>query len=140
MTGFDRRSVVLVGLLVAGLGVSFIGWGRSGSRSRSSYELVRSARSLDLLDGLWADLAQVWFVIPLLVAVAVVAGIFNRTGVLAVLGVAIGSLLLVGWWQVKESILGVDTGATAGAVLGLAAVVLSLWLLLDNKRRSGSDD
>jgi hypothetical protein len=139
LTGIDRLSLALVILLMAGLGVSFVGWGRSGSRSRSSYELVRSARSLDLIDGLWADVAQGWFVIPLLVAVAVVAGLFNRSGVLALLGVAIGSLLMVGWWQVKESILAVDTGATAGAVLGLAMVVLSLWLLLDSKGRGRSD-
>ncbi len=110
--------------LVAGV-LSFAGWGISGSRSRNSYELVRSVRSLELLDGAWASLAPVWFALPLLLAGGLVAAGYGWRWAMTAIGVFVGILLIVGWWQVKVSPLRVDTAAAASAILGACLIVIS---------------
>lgn len=119
------RGVFALLLFVAGA-LSFSGWGISGTRSRSSYALVRSVRSLELLDGVWATLAPVWFALPLLLAVGIVAAGYGREWLMGMTGTAAGMLLIIGWWQVKVSPLRVDTGAAASAVLGAVLIVISL--------------
>ncbi len=113
-------------LLVAAFVVSFLGWGTSGARTRNSYELVRSVRTLDLLDGLWATLAPVWFALPLVVAIGLVATGFGWRLLAAFAGFLVGGLLILGWFQVKNSILGVDAGATTGVINGVALIASSL--------------
>lgn len=53
-------------------------WGGSGEVDRSSFELVRYARRLDVLEGLAATLAVVWLTLPLVAALVVVAGWSGR--------------------------------------------------------------
>lgn len=134
----DRLEVasrVVFGLLFVAAGaLSFAGWGISGNRSRNSYELVRSVRSLELLDGLWASLAPVWFALPLLVAIGLVAVGYGRLMVASLSALAIGVLLLLGWWQVKVSPLRVDTAAAASAFFGACLIVTSVVSILLSRR------
>jgi hypothetical protein len=61
-------------------------WGRSGAADRSSFELVRLARRLDVLDGGAATAAKAWLAAPLVVAVVVVAGATGRRTLAALTG------------------------------------------------------
>lgn len=128
-------SRLVLGALLLGAGaLSFAGWGISGNRSRNSYELVRSVRSLELLDGLWASLAPVWFALPLLVAMGLVAVGYERLLFASLSGVVVGGLLVLGWWQVKVSPLRVDTAAAASAFLGACLIVISAVSILLSRR------
>ncbi len=131
---FLASRVVLGALLLGAGALSFAGWGISGNRSRNSYELVRSVRSLDLLDGLWASLAPVWFALPLLVAMGLVAVGYRRLLIAALSAMVVGGLLILGWWQVKVSPLRVDTAAAASAFLGACLIVTSVVSILLTRR------
>jgi hypothetical protein len=78
----SRSPDVVAGSLIVLTG-AFLPWGRSGSIDRSSFELVRLARRLDVLDGAAATGARLWLAAPLLVAAVVVAALAGR-GTLAV--------------------------------------------------------
>ncbi len=116
-------------LLLVALALSFSGWALSGTRSRSSYALVRSARSLDIVEGAWATVAGVWFALPLIVAVGVVAAGYRRRAVLSAVCVVVGLLVVGAWWLVKVSPLRVDTGAATSAVVGGCLIVIPLAFL-----------
>ncbi len=116
----------VLGLLFLAAGVlSYAGWGISGTRSRNSYELVRSVRSLELLDGVAASLAPAWFALPLLLAVGLVAAGYGRLVLAAAVALVVGVLLIGGWWGVKVSPLRVDTAAAASAILGACLIAIS---------------
>lgn len=135
----SRPEVALVGLLVVGIGLSFTDWAHSGRAGRSSYELVRSADRLGLLEGRVASVgAVVWFFLPLVGAAAVVALAFGRRRLGAVLGAIVGGLLIVGWLKVKSSPLSADAGSEAGALCGLAIVLVAAWAL--SSSRGARDD
>ncbi len=115
--------------LAASIAATFAPWGTSGSVGRNSYELVDSGRTLDLLDDRLLDVAVVWFGLPIVAASAVVALLFRRVIVGTVMSTSVGALLVFGWMSVKSSPLAVDTGATAGAVIGAATIAASGVLL-----------
>ncbi len=63
--------------VVAGAALTFAPWSYSGTRGRSSYELVRSAERLTLLDGGYPGaVATAWKAMPILAALVLVLGLF----------------------------------------------------------------
>jgi hypothetical protein len=85
-----RSLDVVVAVLIVLIGAA-LPWGRSGQADRSSFELVRLARRLDVLDGGAATAAKLWLAMPLVVAVVVVAAGTGRRG----LAVVVGTVLAV---------------------------------------------
>jgi hypothetical protein len=80
MAAARTRSLdVSVCMLVVLVGAA-MPWGGSGDVDRSSFELVRFARRLDVLDGLAATLAVAWLSLPLVAALVLVAGWSGRRG------------------------------------------------------------
>jgi hypothetical protein len=78
MAAVRRRSLdVSAGILVVLVGAA-MPWGGSGEVDRSSFELVRFARRLDVLDGVAATLAVAWLSLPLVAALVIVAGWSGR--------------------------------------------------------------
>lgn len=114
-------AVAAVGALGV-LGTSFMPWARSGSSSRTSYELVAAARRLDVVSGTGATLARGWYLVPLVVAGAWLAAALGRPLVAAVSSAVVGVATLALVVAVKASPLPADTGSN----LALAAGVLAL--------------
>lgn len=86
----SRSPVVVVGSLIVLIG-AVLPWGRSGQTDRSSFELVRLARRLDVLDGALASVARLWLATPLLVAVVVVTAWAGRRAVALTLGTIVAA-------------------------------------------------
>jgi hypothetical protein len=80
------RSVDVTGPLVVVLIGAVLPWGRSGTADRSSFELVRVARRLEVLDGAAATVAVLWLALPVVTAVVAIAGASGRRGLAAALG------------------------------------------------------
>jgi hypothetical protein len=112
------------------LGASFLPWARSGAADRSSYDLVASVRRLELLDGLAADLAPVWFLLPAMVGAAWLAVALDRIRTAATLGAIVGLLGVVLALQTVRSPLVHLPGAALGGGAGAIAIVAALagWL------------
>ena len=83
-----RSLDVVVPVLIVLVGAT-LPWGRSGEVDRSSFELVRLARRLDVLEGGAAAVARVWLAAPLVVAIVVAAGMTGRRGVAVAAGTAL---------------------------------------------------
>lgn len=125
------------GLVVLVVG-SFLPWASSGSRSRSSYELVRVADRLDLLPGGWqSGAARAWFATPLVAALAAAAPLARhhlapRVGAVAAAAVAVFALVLV--VMVHRSPLTADVGTTTSAVGAVATLVGAVVLSVTTPR------
>jgi len=78
---------VTVSVLIVLIGAA-LPWGRSGTADRSSFELVRLARRLDVLDGGAATAAKLWLAMPLVVAAVAVAGAAGHRRLALTLGTA----------------------------------------------------
>jgi hypothetical protein len=79
---------VVTPILIVLIGAA-LPWGRSGEADRSSFELVRLARRLDVLHGGAATAAKVWLAMPLVVAVIVVAGATGRRTLALIAGTVV---------------------------------------------------
>jgi hypothetical protein len=106
--------------------VAVLPWVRSGERDRNSFELLRSADRLDLLDGVVQRAAQItWLLLPVAVGIVIVALAIGRGRIAAsgalgaglasflIAGVVIGSSLDTTAWPVVASVLGAGVALVA---------------------------
>jgi hypothetical protein len=132
----DRRLRSLTALSIVGavlLAATFLPWVHSGSRTRSSYDLLGLLDRLGVAgDGLAAGLIRWWPVVPLLVTCAVVLGWWSLHGwALVVALVASGYVVgVAGVLIVASGSTGVDLGigvwvATLSGALFVAAAVVA---------------
>jgi hypothetical protein len=105
------------------VGATFLSWLQSGSRGRSSYDLLGVIDRLDVApDGVIAHLVEWWPLVPLLITVAVVAGWWRRPVVAAVVSVAAGLYVagVAGALLTARRRIGIELGA--GPYIALAGV------------------
>ena len=105
-------------------------WAESGTRSRSSIELLRSAAALDLFSTIqqWL-LVGAWFAVVVLVAVGLLAVAWQRIDLGALAFSVVGPALVVAVLVVRRSPLTADWGAYAASGLGVVASIGSGMLL-----------
>lgn len=121
-TTADRAGAVALGAATAALGASFLAWGTSGRRARTSYELSRVAERFDLLPPSLEALARLWLLLPVLVGVAWLARARGRDGVAASVCVAVGVLCVVAAGLTMRSPLVTEAGATLALGSGVLAI------------------
>lgn len=133
-----RRGTVGVVLAVGGaVGVvvgSFLPYARSGSATRTSYEVVGVAERLDVVTGPAATLARGWYLVPLLAAGAwLAAALGNRAllvascAILSTAALALGVLL-------NRSPLRADVGLYLASLAGALSLLGAACLLWDQRR------
>ena len=115
-------------------------WAESGTRSRSSLELLRSTAALDLFSTAerWL-LVAAWFAVVAVAAAGLVAVAWHRVELGAVAFGVIGPALVVALLIVRRSPLGIDWGAYAASGLGVVASIGSGMLLTRWSRAEGLD-
>lgn len=84
----SRSLDVVAAALIVLLGAA-LPWGRSGRVDRSSFELVRLARRLDVLEGVMATVAKLWLTAPMVVAALTVAAISGQRRLALTLGAVV---------------------------------------------------
>lgn len=127
--------VAVVGVIGV-LGASFLPWARSGSATRTSYELVAAARRLEVVSGVGATLARGWYLLPLVVACTWLAATLRRPLVAAVSSAVVGTATLALVAAVKASPLPADTGTTLSLIAGIVALVGAARLAWEQRSRS----
>jgi hypothetical protein len=128
-------------LLGAGLGAAtvevaaaFLPWVRTGERQRTSFELLGSARRLGLFPSGWErSVADLWYFVPLLVAVAWLAAAAGRsrtvvagTTLAGVAGVAVASVVQRARVPAAIGLRVTLTASLVAVLLGLAYAVGSV--------------
>lgn len=120
-------SRVLAVLVIASVAVSFAPWLQTGTARRTSYQVVRAADRLQVLDpGIQAVVSVLWAFLPLLAVASIAALIAERTLLAAALAAAIGLMQVALASAVKIAPRSADWGTDAGFVAGLALVVAAL--------------
>lgn len=129
-----RGPIVTVAAACAVVAAAFLPWGRSGQRSRSSFELVDVAERAGLLPSPWAGLAPIWYLVPALVGLAVIALAVGRPTMSAVLGGVIGVMSITGSTLLFRSPLIPEIGAWTALVTGTVATAGALWSVLHHSK------
>lgn len=105
-------------LAVATTVATFLGWGRSGQRSRSSYELVDIADRAGVLPDAWAWAAPLLYLAPAVCGVVLVALAFRRAALAGAAATTLGALVGTASLLVIRSPLVAEPAAWAALVLG----------------------
>jgi hypothetical protein len=129
------RRALLGGLAVLCVAATFAPWVESGSATRSSYEVVRAAQDLGVLQGwLQPAAAAAWYFVPLVGALSVLALALDRpvpaAALLAVTGAAIALLSV----KLMSGPLSTDWGTSAGLIGGILALVAAAEVIIHERR------
>jgi len=128
-------TLVTVAGAVAVAVAAFLPWGGSGEATRTSFELVQVAERLDLLQGRNRQVAAaLWYLLPLVVALVWLAATFDRSVVVAVLGVVVGALAISGAAVVVSSPLKTQPGVPIAVLAGGTAVGGAALIALERRR------
>lgn len=112
---------------VVAVAVTFAPWLRTGSATRTSYEVVRSAERLEVMAARpQLVVSVVWAFLPMVSALSILASTLDRrylaAGSAAVVGLAVAVLAAV----VARAPRSADWGTQAGLASGSALVVVAL--------------
>jgi hypothetical protein len=138
------RAALLVFTLVAALTLvaTFVPWLRSGTATRSSYDMLGLLTRLELANGgLVRTMVRWWPVVPLLITSSVVAAWWQRARV--ALAAAIGSGLYAGGVGVAVLVKTRGTSIEVGpgpwfcVISSAGLLITAVWLALTNARRLG---
>jgi hypothetical protein len=113
---------------------SFLPWVWSGTSSRSSFAMVRSADRLGIVDdGVGLAILRAWYLVPLLAAAVVVLVTIHRLRVAAVTGLVLA--VVVASIALLVIAAAPDTGAgPLTSIIGAALVVATSIALLRGRR------
>ena len=114
----DLATWAATGLAVATTIATFLGWGRSGQRSRSSYELVDVADRAGVIPDAWSWSAPLLYLAPAACGVVLVASALRRATIAGVAATTLGALVGTASVLVIRSPLVAEPAAWAGLVLG----------------------
>lgn len=132
-----HASSLAAALVVATTATTFLEWGRSGERSRTSYELVDVADRAGVLPDDVAGVAALWFLVPAACGLAVLAVASRRRALAGVVTTTVGALVGTGAILVDRSPLIAGPAVAAAAVLG-ACTVLSGFAVLGTARKEAA--
>ena len=136
-----RRLAALATLAGTAAAVALVlPWVRTGDRTRSSIDLIGTAGALDVIEGsVRVGVVITWFLVPVLVAGAMLAGAADRLRLGAALLVPLGPLLagVIAFAAVRAGDVLV-WGAYVTGACATAATVLAAFVLLRLRRSPGS--
>ncbi len=117
---------------------TFLPWGASGERTRSSYEIVDVADRAGVLDSGLAGLAWVWFLVPVLCGGALLALAVARPTTVGALSTTLGTMTVVGGVIVARSPLVTQLGAYAAIVTGGVTACVGAATLIFDVHKAGT--
>lgn len=114
---------MLVAIVVEAV-AGFLPWIRTGQRERSGFELVDTARTLDVLDsGVQRGLALALYLVPLAAALCWFAVLMHRRRAAAVLAIATGVVGAIVALSVERAAVASLSGVRATLIAALAVLV-----------------
>jgi hypothetical protein len=138
MAAVRTRSLDVAACMLLVLVGAAMPWGGSGEVDRSSFELVRYARRLDVLDGIAATLAVAWLALPLVAALVVVAGWSGRRG-LALAGATSAAVFGAGLAVAVSASPLLERSGIRVTMVGAGALAI-VWFMEAWRRVVGSRD
>lgn len=140
----DRRRlllatrVALVPLTLATTAVTFGPYARSGTRVRSSYELVDVASQADLVPAPFDRFAPIWFLVPALCGGVLIAFSTQRHRLAGSGAITLGALVVASGVLVQRSALVLEPAGIAAVPLGVLTAIGGATLMVVETRRGGA--
>jgi hypothetical protein len=134
-----RREATMAVAVVLGLAATattFLDWGRSGRRWRTSYELVDVADRAGVLPSDLAGVASLWYLVPALAGALLLAAALRRPLVAGILATTLGALVGTGSVLVVRSPLVTAHAVTAAVVLGAGTALMGAVVLVTARKES----
>lgn len=128
----DRRGALVAlatALGLAATALTFLPWGRSGQRWRSSYEVVDVAGRAAVLPSGVAGLAPLWYLVPALAGALVLAAGLRRPRLAGAAATTLGGLVGTGSFLVGRSPLDTAAVVPAAMLLGVATTLCGAVVL-----------
>jgi hypothetical protein len=119
---------------------TFAPWGGSGSRSRSSYEILDVADRAGVVPESAGGVVVAWFLVPLLCGAVLVAVAAGKARLAAALGATLGAFVTTGGVLVARSPLTTEAGAVLGIVIGGCTVLMAIAVASDGRRGRRDDE
>lgn len=116
-------------LAVATTLITFLAWGRSGQRSRSSYQLVEVADRAGVLPDRWASAANLLYLAPAACGLVLVGLASRRHALAGVATTTLGALVGTAAILVARSPLVVESAARAAVLLGAGTTLSGIAVL-----------
>lgn len=113
---------------------TFLGWGRSGRRTRSSYELVDVADRAGVVPDALAGIAPIWYLVPALCGLLVLAAALRRHRVAGAAATTLGALVGTGAVLVERSPLVAAPAARVAVVLAVCTVLSGAAVLVTARK------
>lgn len=123
-------------LALATTATTSLDWGRSGERSRTSYELVEVVDRAGVLDGAAARWAPLWFLVPTICGIALVALATRRHVVAGLVTATLGALVGTGAILVDRSPLVAEPAVWVAVALGGATVLSGAAVLVTARKET----
>lgn len=123
-------------LVLTTTATTFLGWGRSGQRTRTSYELVDVAGRAGVLheDISWA--APLWFLVPAACGLVLVALAAHRRAIAGALTTTLGALVGMGATLVDRSPLVAEPAVRVAVVLGGVTALSGVAVLVTARKET----
>ncbi len=134
-----RRDVVAVvagGLAVATTLTTFLDWGRSGQRSRTSYQLVDVAGRAGVLPERWATAANLLYLAPAACGLVLLGLAARRHALAGVATTTLGALVGTAAILVARSPLVAEPAARAAVLLGAGSVLGGFAVLFTARKET----
>lgn len=128
--------LALVGATIGTATSTILPWGTSGTRTRTSYELVGAAERAGLLTSGPARLAVVWYLVPALCGLVLLAASLRSVRMAAVAGGTLGVVVATGGVLVLRSPLMTEPSAVVGLGGGVATCVAATVTLITARRKT----
>jgi hypothetical protein len=140
-----RLRAVSCAVLLAGLSIvvaaSFMSWIRTGTRRRSSFELVAVVRRLGVIDNpVVAGAARGWVLIPLLAATALLLTALGRPRLAAVLALCVAGSAIALAQAVNSAPVRAEGGVGAGLVGAMMTIAGAAGVLFFHRGRTDRGD
>jgi hypothetical protein len=138
MPGVPGRGLTAVtGLLgVATTVTTVFGWGRSGQRTRNSYAVVDAVEQAGVLEGSAARAAPLWFLVPALCGLALLALATRRHTIAGLATTTLGALVGTGAILVGRSPLVAQPAVGVAVVVGAATVLSGVAVLVTARKET----
>lgn len=134
MRRLSSTLLVVVGALIVVVG-GFLPWGASGRAERNSYALVGVADRLEVVDGVAAGVARLWYLSPLVAAAVWLAASLGRHRTAALLAGVLGAGGLALAVAVRASPV-LDRPGVYVTICGVGVIAVGLVLAVAERGRN----